>query len=86
MNKQEFIASRIKTEDMSDTHEDFVNGDPSLENAVAYIYDDSWFIQVMEDGRYFSIAGTDDIISECLEEVENWLWPRANAACGYFDE
>lgn len=83
MDKTDFIATRSKTENMSETHPDFVNGDRSLENAVAYIYDNSFFIQILDDGRFYSIAGNQDIVSESLDEVEQWLWPQADSMAGY---
>lgn len=87
MDKEQFLTTRTRTENMSESHPDFVNGDPSLENTAAYIYDDSFFIQIMEDGRFFTACGNQDIVSKNLSEVEDWLWPQADAMAGYsYDE
>lgn len=32
------------------------------------------YIEVMEDGKFYTIAERSEIISEDLEEVKQWLW------------
>ena len=83
--KAEFLATRARTDNLSETHPYFVNDDPELENASAYIYADEFFVHIMDDGRFASVVANHDTVCESLDDVENWLWEHADNACGYSD-
>lgn len=79
----EWIDTRVRCDDMSTHPADVTNGDPSMVGQPAFFYDESWFIQIMQDGTFFTICGNQDFMSDKLYEAEAWLWFLCDNTIGY---
>ena len=42
--------------------------------AGGYVYDDLGYIEATSDGKYYVVAERSEIITESLDEAEQWLY------------
>lgn len=81
MNREQFLATRTFKGELGAA---LSNGDTDLEHRPAYLYDtDAFFIELSADGGFQVTVASDSACFDTLSAAENYLWPRANLACGY---
>lgn len=63
----EFQSKREQVDNLADTG--------MLAEAVSgYVYGDLAYIEDTDDGKFYTIAEREDIITESLEEAERWIF------------
>ena len=65
-----WFASRRFASDLSGVTEIF---EDATARGFVFMQDES-FIQLLDDGRYWTIASNEDVIMDTFEEAAKWLW------------